>query len=208
MISWYKWTRIWKVKAVACYKVNISVLAWGHLENELYRSQNARRLTLHTKHNHEEFHGVKTAKSKPYASPTILQIVTNPSAVSFRCNRHVTLHLFHRVRIRFKRLFLRCYEQPNAWYRGMVVQLLVLNVTPSCQAPDGWIRDPTLQRTPTPLGSLSPIVTPSHAKSEQNGNSYFRQRIRKPNIHFTSAVCFPFSLDFLLNVSLPAYRYS
>lgn len=81
-------------------------------------------------------------------------------------------------------------------------------VTPSCQAPDGWIRDPTLQRTPTPLGSLSPIVTPSHAKNEQNGHSYFRPRIRKPNIHFTSAVCFPFSHDFLPNVSLPAYRYS
>jgi len=81
-------------------------------------------------------------------------------------------------------------------------------VTPPCQAPDGWIRDPTLHRTPTPLGSLSPIVTPSHAKNEQSGNSYFRPRIRKPNIHFTSAVCFPFSHDFLPNVSLPAYRYS
>lgn len=53
-------------------------------------------------------------------------------------------------------------------------------VTPSCQAPDGWIRDPTLQRTTTPLGSLSPIVTPSHAQNEQNGHSYFRPRIRKP----------------------------
>jgi hypothetical protein len=63
-------------------------------------------------------------------------------------------------------------------------------VTPFCQAPDGWIRDPTLQRTPTPLGSLSPIVTPSQAKNLQNGHNYFRPRIRKPNI--TSLLRFAF----------------
>jgi len=81
-------------------------------------------------------------------------------------------------------------------------------VTPFCQAPDGWIRDPILQRTPTPLVSLSPIVTPSQEQNEQYRHGYFRPRVRKPNIHFTSAVCFPFSHGFLLNASLPAYRYS
>jgi len=175
-------------------------------EKNVYRSQNVRRHTSHTRENHEEFRGVKTAKSKLYTSLIISQIVTKTSALSLSS----VIGMYHPVCRTALGSGLGDYSYVimNSHMHGTGARQFscwFYIVTPSCKVPDRWIRDPTLHRTPTPLGSLSPIVTPSHAKKK---TSYFRPRIRKPNIHFTSAVCFPFSHDFLLNVSLPAYRYS
>jgi hypothetical protein len=132
------------LEAVAYYKDNISVFAWGHLEKLGVKEPECRKAYFRY---HEEFRGVKTAKSKPYTSPKILPIVTNTSAFSVQCNMHVSSHLCHRVTISFTFTFLGIIPLP-LWTAIYMVQAQQFSswfyiVTPSCQAPDGWIRDPT-----------------------------------------------------------------